>query len=196
MCLTLGNAAAVFEHRARSAPRGGYTETLHHIGHLSPGDLWRPATDRPPHGDGRPLPRRHRRRRRSAGPDPPVPGRCDRAARRARSAGAITGRAGSHRVSRCRCRPVATGAGPVRLLDGRPAGGRQPPSEPAAGSAPANAPHTLHSPQRPGLTRGSPGRPWPGGKWFGRFPGAEGRSAGSRGRRPPEHPRSAGGQPL
>lgn len=49
MCLTLGNAAAVFEHRARSAPRGGYTETLHHVGHLSPGDLWRPAADRPPH---------------------------------------------------------------------------------------------------------------------------------------------------
>ena len=49
MCLTLGNAAAVFEHRALPAPRGGYTETLHHVGHLSPGDLWRPAADRPPH---------------------------------------------------------------------------------------------------------------------------------------------------
>ena len=49
MCLTLGNAAAVFEHRARTAPRGGYTETLHHVGHLGPGDLWRPSADRPPH---------------------------------------------------------------------------------------------------------------------------------------------------
>jgi hypothetical protein len=47
--LTLRNAAAVFEHRARSVPRGGYTETLHHVGHLGPGDLWRPAVDRPPH---------------------------------------------------------------------------------------------------------------------------------------------------
>lgn len=49
MCVTLGNAAAVFEHRARSMPRGGYTETLHHVGHLTPGDLWRPTADRPPH---------------------------------------------------------------------------------------------------------------------------------------------------
>lgn len=49
MCLTLGNAAAVFEHRAHAAPRGGYTETLHHVGHLAPGDLWRPADGRPPH---------------------------------------------------------------------------------------------------------------------------------------------------
>jgi len=49
MCLTLGNAAAVHQHRDRSTPRGGYTETLHHVGHLAPGDLWRPAADRPPH---------------------------------------------------------------------------------------------------------------------------------------------------
>lgn len=49
MCVTLGNAAAVFEHRARSTPRGGYTETLHHVGHLGPGDLWRPRAERPPH---------------------------------------------------------------------------------------------------------------------------------------------------
>ncbi|MFN8199381.1 MAG: hypothetical protein U0R72_13785 [Nakamurella multipartita] len=49
MCLTLGNAAAVHQHRARSTPRGGYTETLHHVGHLAPGDLWRPAAERPPH---------------------------------------------------------------------------------------------------------------------------------------------------
>jgi hypothetical protein len=49
MCLTLGNAAAVFEHRARTTPRGGYTETVHHVGHLAPGDLWRPNPERPPH---------------------------------------------------------------------------------------------------------------------------------------------------
>lgn len=47
MCLTLGNAAAVFEHRAHSAPRGSYTETIHHVGHLGPGDLWRPTDGRP-----------------------------------------------------------------------------------------------------------------------------------------------------
>ena len=47
MCLTLGNAAAVFEHRTHSAPRGSYTETLHHVGHLGPGDLWRPTAGRP-----------------------------------------------------------------------------------------------------------------------------------------------------
>lgn len=49
MCLTLGNAAAVHQHRAHSTPCGGYTETLHHVGHLAPGDLWRPAAERPPH---------------------------------------------------------------------------------------------------------------------------------------------------
>lgn len=47
MCLTLRNAAAVFEHRAHAGPRGGYTETLHHVGHLAPGDLWRPTDGRP-----------------------------------------------------------------------------------------------------------------------------------------------------
>jgi len=47
MCLTLGNAAAVLEHRAHSTPRGSYTETLHHVGHLGPGDLWRPTDGRP-----------------------------------------------------------------------------------------------------------------------------------------------------
>jgi hypothetical protein len=48
MCVTLGNAAAVFEHRAHPTPRAGYTETMHHVGHLGPGDLWRP-TDGQPH---------------------------------------------------------------------------------------------------------------------------------------------------
>jgi hypothetical protein len=49
MCLTLGNASAVFEHRARPTACGGYTETMHQVGHLAPGDLWRPIADRPPH---------------------------------------------------------------------------------------------------------------------------------------------------
>ena len=49
MCLTLGNAAAVHEHRTRATHRGGYTETLHHVGHLAPGDLWRPVDGLPPH---------------------------------------------------------------------------------------------------------------------------------------------------
>jgi hypothetical protein len=47
MCVTLGNAAEVFEHRADSVPRGSYTETMHHVGHLGPGDLWRPTGGRP-----------------------------------------------------------------------------------------------------------------------------------------------------
>ncbi len=47
MCVTLGNAAAVFEHRAHAVPRSSYTETLHHVGHLGPGDLWRPTDGRP-----------------------------------------------------------------------------------------------------------------------------------------------------
>lgn len=47
MCVTLGNAAAVFDHRAPSAPCAGYTETMHHVGHLAPGDLWRPTEGRP-----------------------------------------------------------------------------------------------------------------------------------------------------
>jgi hypothetical protein len=42
MCLTLTNAATVLDHLDRVPPARGYTRTLHHIGHLSPGDLWRP----------------------------------------------------------------------------------------------------------------------------------------------------------
>ncbi len=49
MCLTLGNAAAVHEYRTTATTRRGYTETLHHVGHLAPGDLWRPVDDCPPH---------------------------------------------------------------------------------------------------------------------------------------------------
>ena len=45
--MTLGNAAAVFEHHVHTAPRGNYTETMHHVGHLGPGDLWRPTEGRP-----------------------------------------------------------------------------------------------------------------------------------------------------
>jgi hypothetical protein len=48
MCLTLANAAAVLEHRAGSTALS-YTETLHHVGHLGPGDLWRPTAHEPPH---------------------------------------------------------------------------------------------------------------------------------------------------
>ena len=41
MCLTLANAATVLEHLNSVRPTRGYTRTLHHAGHLSPGDLWR-----------------------------------------------------------------------------------------------------------------------------------------------------------
>jgi hypothetical protein len=47
MCVTLGNAAEVFEYRADSVPRRSYTETMHHVGYLGPGDLWRPTGGRP-----------------------------------------------------------------------------------------------------------------------------------------------------
>jgi hypothetical protein len=43
MCLTLTNAATVLDHLDRVPPARGYTRTLHHIGHLSPGDLWCPV---------------------------------------------------------------------------------------------------------------------------------------------------------
>ena len=43
MCLTLANATIVLEHRNPAPPARGYTRTLHHAGHLSPGDLWRPV---------------------------------------------------------------------------------------------------------------------------------------------------------
>ena len=41
MCLTLANAATVLDHLSSVPPARGYTRTLHHAGHLSPGDLWR-----------------------------------------------------------------------------------------------------------------------------------------------------------
>lgn len=47
MTLTLDNAAAVFDHDP-SAPGRGYTRTRHHVGHLTPGDQWRPDPDQPP----------------------------------------------------------------------------------------------------------------------------------------------------
>ena len=34
MCLTLDNAAAVFDHHDAPAPGRGYTRTRHHVGHL------------------------------------------------------------------------------------------------------------------------------------------------------------------
>ena len=40
MCLTLANAATVLDHPTSVPPARGYTRTLHHAGHLSPGDLW------------------------------------------------------------------------------------------------------------------------------------------------------------
>ena len=43
MCATLANAISVLDHSATPANDRGYTRTLHHIGHLSPGDLWRPV---------------------------------------------------------------------------------------------------------------------------------------------------------
>lgn len=49
MCLTVLNAAAVLDHQDGRPPGPGYTRTRHHIGHLSPGDLWRPDPDRTPH---------------------------------------------------------------------------------------------------------------------------------------------------
>jgi hypothetical protein len=47
MCLTLDNAAAVFDHR-EPLPGRGYTRTRHPIGHLTPGDPWRPDPNQPP----------------------------------------------------------------------------------------------------------------------------------------------------
>lgn len=41
MCLTLANAAVVLDHVNSVRPARSYTRTLHHAGHLSPGDLWR-----------------------------------------------------------------------------------------------------------------------------------------------------------
>ncbi len=48
MCLTLDNAADVFDHQNEPAPGRGYTRTRHHVGHLTPGDQWRPDPNRPP----------------------------------------------------------------------------------------------------------------------------------------------------
>ena len=41
MCLTLANAAVVLDHVNSVRPARSFTRTLHHAGHLSPGDLWR-----------------------------------------------------------------------------------------------------------------------------------------------------------
>ena len=41
MCLTLANAAFVLDHVDSVRPARSFTRTLHHAGHLSPGDLWR-----------------------------------------------------------------------------------------------------------------------------------------------------------
>ena len=48
MCLTLGNATAVLDRSPCRPNAVAYTRTRHHIGHLSPGDLWWPVEeDRP-----------------------------------------------------------------------------------------------------------------------------------------------------
>ena len=48
MCLTLANATAVLDHPPCRPNAVDYTRTLHHIGYLSPGDLWWPVEeDRP-----------------------------------------------------------------------------------------------------------------------------------------------------
>ena len=48
MSLTLANATAVLDHPPCRPNAVAYTRTLHHIGYLSPGDLWWPAEeDRP-----------------------------------------------------------------------------------------------------------------------------------------------------
>lgn len=49
MCLTLRNAVAVLDHHDGRPPAHGYTRTLHHIGHLAPGDWWFPGQDTQPH---------------------------------------------------------------------------------------------------------------------------------------------------
>ena len=41
VCLTLANAAFVLDHVNSVRPARSFTRTLHHAGHLSPGDLWR-----------------------------------------------------------------------------------------------------------------------------------------------------------
>ncbi|HYN72034.1 MAG TPA: hypothetical protein VES60_05985 [Nakamurella sp.] len=48
MCLTLANATAVLDHPPCRPNTTGYTRTLHHIGHLSPGDLWWPVEEERP----------------------------------------------------------------------------------------------------------------------------------------------------
>lgn len=59
MSVTLANAAAVHEHHASGSGRG-ITLTTHHIGHLAPGDLFRPD----PRGSTRTVTEIHRRRNR------------------------------------------------------------------------------------------------------------------------------------
>ena len=49
MCLTVSNAAVVLDHREGHPRAPGYTRTQHHIGHLSPGDLWCPDPEGMPH---------------------------------------------------------------------------------------------------------------------------------------------------
>jgi hypothetical protein len=48
VCLTLANAALVLDHVNSVRPARSFTRTLHHPGHLSPGDLWRALDDEYP----------------------------------------------------------------------------------------------------------------------------------------------------
>jgi len=49
VCLTLANAASVLDHVNCVRPARSFTRTLHHAGHLSPGDMWRALDGEYPH---------------------------------------------------------------------------------------------------------------------------------------------------
>ena len=48
MCVTLANATAVLDHPPCRPNATAYTRTKHHIGYLSPGDLWWPVEEERP----------------------------------------------------------------------------------------------------------------------------------------------------
>ena len=49
MCLTLANATTIHHHTpSSSSGTRGYTSTVHHAGHLTPGDQWRPIPGQSP----------------------------------------------------------------------------------------------------------------------------------------------------
>src|SRR5450755_4737861 len=113
MCLTLTNAATVLDHLDRVPPARGYTRTLHHIGHLSPGDLWCPVDGEYP--------------RTAVRPNIPTVQPCDGRPRRAaatRSAFAgVSGGSSDGRPTTARtagvCPGFASPGGAVVVIDGR-----------------------------------------------------------------------------